>query len=143
VTLPDVNLLLYAYNQEAPEHEPVAAWLRSLFENSGSVLFSWATLLGFFRISTNRQVFTVPLEVQDAVAAISHWLVQPNVQVIQPGERYWDILQELIIKAQVRGAMISDAHLAALAIEHGATLFTTDRDFTRFPGLRVQNPLEL
>jgi toxin-antitoxin system PIN domain toxin len=141
--LPDVNLLLYAYNNAAPEHDRAAAWLSHVLGGTERVAFSWTTVLGFLRLITNRQIFPTAMAVADAIAIVNDWLAQPNFVFVEPGDRHWGILADLIVKGQVRGPMITDAHIAALAIEHGAELHTGDRDFTRFPGLRIRNPLEL
>ena len=103
--------------------------------------FAWLTLWAFLRISTHPRVFERPLTTEEAAGAISSWLAQPNAGILEPGDRHWTILQELMREGQVAGPLIMDAVLAALAIEHGATLQTTDRDFARFPGLEWTNPL--
>jgi hypothetical protein len=102
---------------------------------------SWATILAFLRISTTTGIFERPFSGTEAAAIVSGWLEPPVVAILNPGERHWEILCELMTKGQAHGPLIMDAHLAALAIEHGATLATTDRDFSRFPGLRIVNPL--
>jgi len=105
------------------------------------VRLAWITILAFLRISTNPGLSGRPLRMEEASGVVDDWLRQPNVGILTPGERHWEILRGLLKTAQVRGALTSDAHLAALAIEHGATLCTCDRDFTRFPGLRVLDPI--
>jgi uncharacterized protein len=141
MTLVDANLLLYAYNRSAPEHERSRLWLEGAL--SGRELFglSWQTILAFVRIGTNQRAFEHPLGVDEAVAAVSAWLARPMVRILAPGERHWEILRELLVGGQAGGALAMDAHLAALAIEHGAVLYTTDRDFSRFSGLKAVNPL--
>jgi len=133
VTLVDANVLLYAYHPRAAQHERCRAWVEAEFSSGAAVRIPWATILAFLRIATNPRVFERPLTIAEAEAAVSSWLVLPSVSPVDPGERYWDIL---------RGPLVTDAALAALAIEHGATLCTTDRDFARFPGLRTLNPLD-
>jgi toxin-antitoxin system PIN domain toxin len=142
VTLVDANVLLYAYHRRAAQHERCRAWVEAEFSGGAAVRLPWATIVAFLRISTNARVFEHPLATAEAEAAVSSWLAVPSVSTIDPGERYWDILRELLHRAQVAGPLVTDAALAALAIEHGATLCTTDRDFTRFPGLRTVNPLD-
>jgi len=105
------------------------------------VRFAWLTLWAFLRISTNPRVFERPLSDAEAEAAISSWLAQPPAGVLEPGERHWDILRSLVREGQTAGPLATDAALAAIALEHGATLSTTDRDFCRFSVLRWTNPL--
>jgi len=140
--LPDANLLLYAYYPRAVQHEPSKAWLEHTLSSSEIVRFTWLTLWAFLRIATNSKVFEEPLSIGEATGAVASWLERPNADVVEPGERYWTIFHELAEKAQCTGPLVTDAALAAIAIEHGATLYTTDRDFSRFPGLAWTNPLE-
>lgn len=139
--LVDANLLLYAYHAGADEHARSRAWLEGALSGSEMVRFAWLTLWAFLRISTSTRVFERPLSAAEAGAAVSSWLAQPTAGILQPGERHWEILGVLMREGQVAGPLVMDAALAALAIEHGATLHTTDRDFTRFPGLKWTNPL--
>jgi toxin-antitoxin system PIN domain toxin len=99
-------------------------------------------LLAFLRISTDPRIRKNPFSLTEAASIVAEWLDRPMVTLLNPSERHWEILLGLMKQGQARGPLIMDAHLAALAIEHGATLATTDRDFTRFPGLRILNPLE-
>jgi toxin-antitoxin system PIN domain toxin len=138
----DVNLLLYAYNASAPEHPAARRWLQETFSKPQPVLLPWATILGFLRIATSHRIWAEPLSIAEAVDIVDSWLALPNVTVTQPGERHWSILKQLLPDSQSRGALVPDAHLAALAIEHGAGLCTNDRDFARYRGIRVTNPLE-
>lgn len=137
----DANLLLYAYHPRAEQHEASRTWLESVLSGSELVRFAWLSLWAFLRISTNPQVFEQPLSVAESVAAVSSWLAQPAAGVLEPGERYWSILTALLTDAQVKGPRVTDAALAALAIEHGATLHSTDRGFSRYPGLKWRDPL--
>ena len=105
------------------------------------VRFTWLTLWAFLRIATNSRVFERPLSPSEATAAISAWLGQPVAGILDPGERHWDILRGLLRDGQTVGPLMMDAVLAAIAIEHGATICTTDRDFARFSGLKWTNPL--
>lgn len=139
--LVDANLLLYAYHPKAEQHEAARAWLEAALSGSPFVRFAWLTLWAFLRISTNPRAFERPLSASEAGAAVSSWLAQPGVGIVEPGERHWEILQKLMKSGQTSGPLVMDAVLAALAIEHGATLHTTDRDFTRFAGLKWTNPL--
>src|SRR5262245_14689848 len=140
--LVDANVLLYAYQPRAAQHERCRAWVEAEFVSGTAVRIAWSTIVAFLRISTNARVFERPLSTAEAEAAVSAWLALPSVSTVDPGERYWDVLRDLLHRAQVTGPLVTDAALAALAIEHGATLCTTDRDFARFPGLRTLNPLE-
>ncbi len=137
----DANLVLYAYHPRAPEHEASKKWLEATLSDEPTVRFAWLTLWAFLRISTNPHVFERPLSVAEAEAAVSSWLAQPTAGILEPGERYWATLRRLMGEGQTVGPLVMDAALAALAIEHGATLHTTDRDFSRFPGLKWINPL--
>jgi toxin-antitoxin system PIN domain toxin len=141
VILIDANLLLYAYQPRAVQHERTRQWLESVLSGSQLVRFAWVTLWGFIRIATNPRVFERPLAVSEAEAIVSSWLAQPNAGILEPGERHWEILCALMNDGQTSGALVMDAVLAALAIEHGATLYSTDRDFSRFAGLECINPL--
>jgi uncharacterized protein len=138
----DANLLIYAHHTGATEHQRSKEWLEKALESGEQAGFAWATLLTFLRITTNLRPFSAPFTVEEAGSIVENWLSNPAVSVLQPTERHWTILSRLLAGGQARGPLIMDAHLAALAIEHGATLCTTDRDFTRFKGLRVMNPLE-
>ena len=139
--LVDANLLIYAYHPRAEQHEKSRAWLEAALSGPELVRFAWLTLWAFLRIATSPRVFERPLSTTEASAAIASWLAQPAVGVLEPGERHWDILQSVVRDAQAAGPLVMDAVLAAIAIEHGATLCTTDRDFSRFSRLRWTNPL--
>ena len=139
--LVDANLLLYAYHPRAEQHEKSRAWLEAALSGPDLVRFAWVTLWAFVRIATHPRVFDRPLSISEARAAISAWLDQPAAGILEPGERHWDILRALMRDGQTAGPLVMDAVLAAIALEHGATLCTTDRDFTRFSGLRWMNPL--
>jgi uncharacterized protein len=141
VILIDANLLLYAYHPRAEQHEKSRIWLENVLSGSDLVRFAWLTLWAFVRISTNARVFERPLSALEAEAAVSAWLAQPVAGILEPGERHWDVLRQLVREGQATGPLVSDAAIAAIAIEHGATLCTTDRDFARFPKLKLKNPL--
>ena len=141
--LVDANLLLYAYDPRASQHEASRVWLEEILSGRELVRFSWLTLWAFLRISTNPRVFERPLSTVEAETLVSSWLAQPCVALIEPGERHWETLRGLMASGQTTGPLIMDAALAAMAIEHGATLYTTDRDFARFDGLKSVNPLDL
>jgi len=138
----DANLLLYAYDASAAQHPAARTWLEEVLSGNDPVLLPWSSILGFLRIATNPRAWKLPLAAADAAGIVDLWLARPNVSIPNPGERHWPILRELIPASQARGPLISDAHLAALAIEYGVVLCTSDRDFSRFPRLRTFNPLD-
>ena len=139
--LVDANLLLYAYDSESPHHEPSRIWFETLLSSGQPVRFALATLLAFVRIASDRRIYTHPLSPGEACLLIESWLARPNVRILQPGARAWRHLGRMCEEGQARGAMVMDAHLAALAREHGASVATADRDFMRFPGIRIVNPI--
>lgn len=138
----DASLLLYAHNTSSKEHRATVSWIEEILAGSAPIGLSWDTILAFLRVSTTPRIFGEPLDVEMAASIVSDWLSRPNVTIIGPTERHWQIFSKLLPRSRVRGSLIMDAHLAALAIEHGATLCTNDRDFARFPGLRVEYPLQ-
>ena len=137
----DANLLLYAYNPRVADHRASRLWLEASLSGQSLVRFAWLSLWAFLRISTNPRVFEQPLTMAEAEEAVGAWLAQPVAGMLDPGERHWEILRTLTQTGQTSGPLVMDAALAAIAIEHGATLCTTDRDFARFPGLKWTNPL--
>lgn len=139
--LVDANLLLCAYHPRDPRHGACRAWLEATLAGGDLVRFAWLSLWAFLRIATNPRVFERPLSTSEAEAAVSFWLAQPCAGVLEPGERHWEILRRLLRDGQCSGPLVMDAVLAALALEHGATLQTTDRDFSRFPDLEWSNPV--
>jgi toxin-antitoxin system PIN domain toxin len=141
VKLPDVNLFLYAYDSRSPRHEPARAWLERTLSGTETVGLSWIVLLAFIRLSTRSVVVERPLEVDGAIDLVQSWLGQPCVTVVNPTERHAAVLRELLAPLGTAGNLTTDAHLAALAIEHGALLCSSDTDFVRFGGLRWEDPL--
>ena len=139
--LVDANLLLYAYDSASPEHAKARRWLEHVLGQPEPALFPWQSIHAFVRIATNPRAWKTPLTVQEASAIVDEWMSLPNVLTPSPGDRHWAILRELLADSQCPGPLVSDAVLAALAIEHGAELCTNDLDFRRFPTLRVVNPL--
>lgn len=139
--LPDVNLLIYAYCAGMPQHPSARVWWENLLSSGAGVALPWAVILGFIRISTNARAVQPPMSANDALLATRSWLGQPNVRIVEPGPRHLDVLGELLGAAGTAGALTTDAHLAALAIEHRCELHSNDADFARFPGLRWRNPL--
>ena len=139
--LVDANVLLYAYNADDPRQAKAARWLEDALSGDEPVRFTWQVLLAFLRITTGSKPFARPLRLDDAITIVETWLEQPCAEVIEPGARHLALLRRLGVDAQARGALVMDAHLAAIAIENGATLYSTDRDFARFEGLSWKDPL--
>ncbi len=139
--LPDLNLLLYAFDSEAPAHEPARAWLEETLSGTEQVGFAWTVLLGFARIATNPGIYEEPMTIEEALDAIDGWLAQPVATVVEPTSRHAAVLRQLLEPLGAGGNLVSDAHLAALAIEHGAELCSRDNDFSRFTGVRWVDPL--
>jgi len=139
--LVDANLLIYAVNQDAPMHRRAKSWLESALAGPETVAFSWNVLLAFLRLTTRPGLFRHPLSWATAFDLIAAWLDQPSATVVSAGPRHLRILRELLLPLGAGGNLTSDAHLAALAIEHGAELCSSDADFARFPGLEWRNPL--
>ncbi len=133
--LPDLNVLLHAANGASDDHAKARAWLEGAFNAPAGVGLSWVALLGFIRLATRRGIFAKPLPVEDALATVRDWLAAPAARVLHPTERHEPILSRLLVAAGTGGNLTTDAHLAALAIEHGATLASFDHDFERFAGL--------
>jgi uncharacterized protein len=138
--LPDVNTLLYAINRSSDQHVVALRAMREGFGGPRGVAFAWTALLAFLRLSTRRGIFPRPLSVEDALRGIEHWLGHPRAQVVHPGEQHAAILGRLLKSAGTAGNLTTDAHLAALAIEHGATVISFDRDFARFEGVQWMLP---
>lgn len=137
----DANLLIYAIDKDAFLHRKAKSWLESAISGPGTVGLSWNVLLAFLRLTTRPGLFRNPLSVEAAFDLIASWLDQPSVTVVHAGPQHLRILRELLLPMGTGGNLTSDAHLAALAIEHGAELCSSDTDFARFPGLKWSNPL--
>ncbi len=139
--LPDANLLLYAIDESSPLHAAARDWLEKSLSSAQTIAFAWTVLLAVVRLSTHPAVFEHPLTADEALDIIDGWLARPNVTTIQPTDRHAAVLRELLTEAGTAGNLVADAHLAALAIEHGADLQSSDADFSRFSGLRWTDPL--
>lgn len=137
--LPDVNVLIYAHREDAPEHERYAAWLRALTTSDEPFALSDVILSGFLRIITNQRIFDPATPMDTALAFCQRLVDWPRASLITPSRRHWEIFTTLC--HDIRGPLVADAYIAALAIEHGCELVTTDSDFARFPGLRWGHPL--
>lgn len=140
--IPDVNLLVYAYDTESPFHERARLWWEHVLSDQRSVGVAWVAALSFIRITTNARILQSAVPVVEASSAVQGWLARRNVAVIHPGERHAELLFGLMRHVGVGGNLTTDAHLAALAIEYQAELHSNDADFSRFPGLRWRNPLK-
>jgi uncharacterized protein len=137
----DANLLIYSYDVQSPDHEKSVAWMETVFSGAEAIGLPWQTISAFLRIVTNRKVPRLRLTLEQAAVIVEEWLSQPNVRLLAPTDSFWATLREVMIAGQAAGPLISDAEIAALTIEYGGVLYTADRDFARFPGLRWKNPL--
>ena len=139
----DVNILIYAINHGADQHEAARQWWEAAIDGDESIGLSWATVVGFLRMTTNPRILATPLSGTTAMELVHEWFSLPNVGVLLETRDHWKLLQELIRSIGVTGDLVPDAHLAALAMSHGAILVSCDSDFARFPELRWENPLEV
>ncbi|HEX4494048.1 MAG TPA: type II toxin-antitoxin system VapC family toxin [Thermoanaerobaculia bacterium] len=139
--LPDLNLIIYAHNRSSGSHRAAKDWWETTLSNPRPVALCWAVMLGFIRLSTQRGVFQTPLQVSAACNEVRSWLAQPQVIILEPGRRHASIVLDLLEELGAAGNLTTDAHLAALAIEHQCELCSTDSDFNRFSGLQWTNPL--
>lgn len=137
----DANVVVYAYNEDAPQHAVARAWVEELFGGPETIGLPWVTLWAFLRIVTNPRLWPNPKSPQAAFHIVREWLAQPGVIIIHPGPRHAELLERLVTDYRAAGPLVSDAALAALALENGAALASTDRDFSRFPELSWVNPL--
>lgn len=139
--LVDVNLLIYAHVINTDHHAVAREWLDAELNSVGRVGLPWQSLIGFVRVVTNPRIFPGPESVEDAWRQVEAWLDVPGVWIPQPADQHRAIIGRLLRENPSAGKLVPDAHLAALAIEHGLTLCSSDGDFARFRGLRWQNPL--
>jgi toxin-antitoxin system PIN domain toxin len=142
VILPDVNVLVYAHREDAPNHTAYREWLESTINSDQAYGVADLVLSGFLRVVTHPRVFARPSTLEQALAFVSEIRNQPNCVLVAPGPRHWAIFNELCRVANVKGNLVPDAYLAALAIESGSEWITTDRDFSRFPQLSWRHPLD-
>ena len=140
--LVDANVLLYAEDQQSPHHVMVREWWDAQLSGASPVCLCWTVLGAFIRIGTNPRVFEHPLSLDQALSRVQSWLDQPCTRIIHPTERHWIVFQKMLIEGQAIANLVTDAHLAALASEHGCELISTDTDFSRFPGIKWKNPLK-
>lgn len=141
VKLLDLNLLIYAVDRDSPRHEAARRWLEQALSDEEPVGLAWVVVVGFLRLVTRAGVVRQPLDPADAFDLVERWLDWPSVEVVRPGPQHWPLLRSLLEPLGTAGNLTTDAHLAALALEHRATLCTADDDFRRFPGLRMLKPL--
>jgi len=138
--LPDVNVLIYAFREEVPEYAVCRPWLDAVVLGDAHFGLSPLALAAVVRITTHPKTYPVPSTLEDAFGFCGDLLGQPHCQIVEPGERHWDIFRRLCIETGTRGPRATDAWFAALAIEHGCEWITCDRDYARFPGLRWRLP---
>ena len=138
----DVNVLVYAINTASAHHEVARRWLESAIASDEPTGFPWTVVLGFLRVSTRPGALPRPPSVGEATRVASNWLADPGVRIIRESGEHWLHLRRLVVSVGTAGNLTMDAHLAALAISHGATMVSFDRDFGRFPWLRWQNPTD-
>ncbi len=138
----DANLLIYSYDTDSSRHKKSRAWVERIFSDIEPVGLPWQTVSAFLRVITNRKLPGSRLPVEQAAEIVEEWLAQPNVRILAPGDEHWSMLKRTMIEGRASGPLVSDAELVALTVEYGGVLYTADRDFARFPGLRWKNPLE-
>ncbi|HEV2101646.1 MAG TPA: TA system VapC family ribonuclease toxin [Candidatus Acidoferrum sp.] len=138
----DANLLLYAYDSHSDKHEQARKWVEQAFSEEAVVGLPWQTIAAFIRIVTNPRIPGRRFSLEEAVQVVDEWMDLPNVKLLAPGDQHWNIFRKLLIAGQARGPLAADAQLAALTMEYGGVLHTTDLDFGRFAGLRWMNPVE-
>ncbi len=139
--LVDANILLYAEDSLQSRHQQARAWWDGQLSGTKVVCLCWTVLSAFIRIGTNPRVFDYPLSLEQALERVQSWLDQPCTRVVRPTERHWTVFKKMLTDGQAVANLVTDAHLAALAIEHGCELASTDSDFARFPKLKWRNPL--
>ena len=137
----DVNILLYAYNSSAPNHTRARHLIQTLFSGTEHVGLPWQTISAFLRILTDRRIPGDRLTMDEAVSIVDEWATLPQVHLLTQGDRHWAFFRRMLLEGAASGPLITDAELAAVTVEHGGVLYTTDRDFARFPGLKWINPL--
>ena len=137
----DVNLLLYAHMRSSTFHHAARVWFEEALSSTIEVGIPLQSAMAFLRITTNQNIPLGKLDVASALEIVEGWLEQPNARLLYPGEGHWPVFRRMLIEGHAGGVLSSDAHLAAIAMEYGGTLYTTDSDFARFPGLRWKNPL--
>jgi hypothetical protein len=141
VILPDINLLIYAHNSRTIHHRKALHWWNDCLQGHEGIALAWVVVLGFVRIGTHARIFERPMTVDDALGRVEEWLTLPHIHLIHPTQNHFATWSIQLKRLGTAGNLTTDAHLAALAIERGLILQTTDADFARFPGLKWNNPL--
>jgi toxin-antitoxin system PIN domain toxin len=141
--LVDANILLYAEDSRSEHHEAARAWWDEQLSGSDPIALCWPVLTAFIRIGTNPRLHQRPLTLREAVERVQSWLDQPCVRVIQPTDQHWLLFQQMLRAGNATANLVSDAHVAALALEHNCVLYSSDTDFARFRGLKWKNPVGL
>jgi uncharacterized protein len=141
VIVVDANLLLYAYDSAFPRHAAARRWVEKVFSGTEPVVLPWSSISAFVGIMSNHRLPGERFSIQELAEFVDRWLEQSNVHALGSGEQHWPLFRQMLLEGQASGDLTSDAQLAALTIECGGVLHTTDRDFARFPGLRWTNPL--
>ncbi len=139
--IPDINLLIYAHNEQAPDHQKARTWWEGLLNGRDPVGLPWIAAGGFIRLMTNPRVLERPMGAKQATSCVRDWLDAPPTRIIHPGDRFADLFLGYLDSLGTAGNLTSDAQFAAMAVEHQAELHSADTDFHRFPGLRWKNPL--
>ncbi|MGI9036656.1 MAG: TA system VapC family ribonuclease toxin [Pyrinomonadaceae bacterium] len=139
----DANILIYAYNTDAVYHDKCKKWLGEQFSKPEPFAFCWQTITAFLRITTTAKIFPEHFTQEEVRGFIGDWMTHQNTRILTPGARHWTIFERLLAETKIVGAKTMDAHLSALAIEHGVVLATADRDFSIFKGLKTFNPIDL
>ena len=142
MTLVDANVLIYAIDADSPHHRPARRWLEGALSGSMPIGLTWIVILAFLRLTTRPGILKKPLPLERSMAFVDEWLAQPYVRAVGPGEGHWAILRKLLRDTGTAGNLTSDAHLAAIAVELGASICSTDGDFARFPGVERISPLD-
>ncbi|MEP7354820.1 MAG: TA system VapC family ribonuclease toxin [Acidobacteriota bacterium] len=137
----DANLLLYAYDAKSPHNRRAQRWMSEVLSGTEIVGLPWQSVAAFLRVASNPRLHGERPSIERLAVVVDSWFQQPNVRLLSPGERHWTLLRRMMVDGQAHGPQITDAQLAALTIECGGTLYSVDRDFGRFPGLRWVNPI--
>lgn len=140
--LPDINLLVYAHNAASSEHERARDWWESCLSGTQAIGLSWVVMIGFVRITGSRHALAQPIPPETSLRLVRSWLAFRSVEILNPGPQHLDVLESVLVNSGVTSSAATDAHLAALAIEHQAEIHSNDADFARFTGLRWRNPLK-
>jgi len=141
VIVVDTNLLLYAHHEGSRHHGLATRWFQEVMNGDETIGLPLVAILGFLRVGTNPRIFLHPFTMDEALDIVDSWTERPSVRVLTPTPRHWTVLRDVASSGQAKGARLTDAHIAALTIEHGGTLATNDRGFARFPRLKVRYPL--